>query len=85
MARSRSTGDVLLDANVVINSGTAATKFGGAIDSSCAGECTLVPVDLSASASALSFGGAIGGVNALADLSPDLGLKHDVAVGYSGD
>jgi filamentous hemagglutinin family protein len=62
---------VLLDADVVINSGAAATTFGGAIDSSCVGEgCgTITPRNLTASGGTLSFGGSMGGVDALANVS----------------
>ena len=45
---------VLINANLTLNSGTAATTFGGAVDS---GDCTC---SLGAAAGALSFGGALG-------------------------
>ena len=44
---------VLINANLTLNSGTAATTFGGAVDS---GDCTC---SLGAAAGALSFGGAL--------------------------
>ena len=50
---------VLVNTNLTLNSGTAATTFGGAVDS---GDCTC---SLGAAAGALSFGGALGGINPL--------------------
>ncbi len=66
---------VLINANLTLNSGTAATTFGGTVDS---GDCAC---DLTANAGAFSFGGAFGGQ------SVGRGIRHldqrrDAAVDY---
>ncbi len=59
-----------LDANVALNSGTATTTFGGAVDSICLScELTAPPVDLTATAGAFVFGAAFGATHPLAAVS----------------
>jgi filamentous hemagglutinin family protein len=54
-------GPVLLETNVTLNSGTATTTFGGTVDSACEDCSVPPPADLTASAGAFRFGGALGG------------------------
>src|SRR5271166_688286 len=86
-------GALTLDNNATVNAGTGAVAFGGAVDtgfsSSCAAGC-----DLTVGGSSISFGGALGGINALGTVSlastngmtlPSITATRSVTLNAAGD